>query len=54
MTDTPNHLQLKIWMEKSLGERLYIALKTNEELYLMHKDMRENMKNDTKIDDQTK
>ena len=46
MTDTPEHiqkLQLKIWMDKTPGERLYQALKNNGELFLMFKAMRASM-----------
>jgi hypothetical protein len=44
MDDTPQHikdLQLKKWLEKSPGERLYIALKTNEEFFLAFKKAKE-------------
>lgn len=48
MNDTPEHirkLQLKIWLQKSPGERLYQALKSNEELFLALKKAKQNMKN---------
>ena len=46
MTDTPQHIQdlhLQIWLSKSLSERLYLALKFNEEIYLFSKEMREKL-----------
>jgi hypothetical protein len=36
-------LQLKIWLQKSPGERLYQALKSNEELFLTWKKARESI-----------
>lgn len=47
MNDTPQHikdLQLKIWLSKSPEERLLLALKTNEEMYLFAQQAREAMK----------
>ena len=47
MTDTPQHikdLQLKIWLSKSSEERLSLALKTNEEMYLFAQHARDAMK----------
>ncbi|GAB3415039.1 hypothetical protein [Niabella aquatica] len=44
MQDTPEHikkLQLEIWLQKSPGERLYQALKSNEELFLAWKKTKE-------------
>lgn len=46
MTDTPQNiqeLQLKLWLQKSPGERLLQALKNNEQLFLMFKHGREEM-----------
>lgn len=46
MTDTPQHIQdlhLQIWLSKSPGERLYLALKNNEEMWLFSKHAREQM-----------
>jgi hypothetical protein len=47
MTDTPQHikdLQLKMWLSKTPEERLLLALKTNEEMYLFGLQAREAMK----------
>lgn len=47
MTDTPQHiqnLQLQIWLSKSLGERLHLALEFNEVMFLAGKKAREKMK----------
>jgi hypothetical protein len=58
MTDTPEHiqdLQLKIWMAKSPGERLFQALKNNEELFLFFKHAREAMqKTKQQLSEETK
>lgn len=38
MTDTPQHiqdLQLKLWLQKSPGERLLQGLKNNEAIFLL-------------------
>lgn len=35
MTDTPQHikdLHLKLWLDKTLGERLYLSIKDIEEM----------------------
>jgi hypothetical protein len=45
MEDTPKNikeLQLKKWLEKKPGERLAIALKTNEELYITINELKKN------------
>jgi len=47
MQYTPEHikkLQLKIWLQKSPGERLYLTLKSNEELFLAWKKAKESVK----------
>ena len=47
MTDTPQQiqdLQLKIWLSKSLSERLHLALQFNEALFLAGRKAREKMK----------
>jgi hypothetical protein len=47
MQDTPQHikdLQLKNWLSKPPGERLLIAIKTNEELFLFFKKIKEQNK----------
>lgn len=47
MQDTPEHikkLQLAIWLQKSPGEPLYQALKSNEELFLPWKKAKESLK----------
>lgn len=47
MTDTPKpilDLQTQRWLAKSPGERLFQALKNNEEMFLLFKDGREQMK----------
>ncbi len=47
MTDTPKHildLQTQLWLAKSPGERLLQALKNNEEMFLLVKDGREQMR----------
>ena len=47
MTDTPKNiqdLQTKFWLAKSPGERLLQALKNNEEMFLLFKDGREQIK----------
>ncbi len=46
MTDTPQHiqdLQLKLWLQKSPGERLLQGLKNNETIFLLFKSAREEM-----------
>lgn len=46
MTDTPQHIQdlhLQIWLSKSLSERLCLALKYNEEIFLFGKEARKQM-----------
>lgn len=44
MNDTPKHikeLQLKIWMSKTPGERLYQAIKDNEVIFRIWKEAKE-------------
>lgn len=46
MTDTPQHiqdLQLELWLQKSLDERLLQGLKNNEAIFLLFKSAREEM-----------
>ena len=46
MEDTPEHikeLQLKIWLQKTPGERLYQTIKSNEELFLFWKEANKNL-----------
>lgn len=46
MTDTPQHiqdLQLKLWLQKSPGERLRQGLKNNEAIFLLFKPAREKL-----------
>jgi len=45
--DTPEHikeLQLKIWLQKTPGERLYQTIKSNEELFLFWKEASKNFR----------
>jgi hypothetical protein len=52
MQDTPQHikdLQLKNWLSKPPGERLLIAIKTNEELFMFFKKIKEQNNLDQKI-----
>lgn len=47
MQDTPEHIkriQQKIWLQKPPGERLYQALKSNEELFIAWKKAKKNLK----------
>ncbi len=56
MTDTPQHiqdLQLQIWLSKSLSERLYLALKSNEVIYLFSKEARKQMEKLRKVSQTT-
>jgi hypothetical protein len=46
MTDTPQHiqdLQLKLWLQKSPGERLLQGLKNNEAVFLLFRSARERL-----------
>lgn len=47
MQDTPEHIkkiQQKIWLQKAPGERLYQALKSNEELFIAWKKTKKDLK----------
>lgn len=46
MTDTPQHiydLQVKLWLEKSPGERLYQAIKDIEEMRISLRDVKKRL-----------
>lgn len=47
MNDTPlkiKEMQMKVWLSKSKGERIFQFLKDNEELYLFWKQNQKNNK----------
>lgn len=47
MTDTPQHiydLQLKLWLEKSPGERLYLTIRDIEEMRISLRDVKKRLR----------